>query len=297
MASKSSNQDQAATIEKIKISDIAPESTVNVRETDVKSNIEKIEQSIDEHGYWDTHPILVRKNSTKENGEYKYEYIAGQCRLKASINLGKEKIPAINLGDIKDKEAKIRSWGENETRGNLSGWDKYKVTSEIYKFYRDEKDNGKEDLDPKEKTAADLNISTTTVTNYCNYHNMPDKLKDIVKEKDSITIGDAYVIYKYTEAEEEEDIEEKQVERGHWMKDLDKNDRTLARKVMKEVDTSTASIKELEDIIKEKKDKQNRTYNIELGTKTQKEMADYGDERGMTEDELVKHIIVKFFEK
>ncbi|MEK7398818.1 MAG: hypothetical protein AAB116_17945 [Candidatus Poribacteria bacterium] len=44
-------------VKNIKVSSIDPKSTINVRRTAVKDNVEKVKASIRENGYWPDQPI------------------------------------------------------------------------------------------------------------------------------------------------------------------------------------------------------------------------------------------------
>ena len=48
------------TVQIIDVNSIDPDSTINVRRQGVEENVEKVKQSIQQHGYWPDQPIIVR---------------------------------------------------------------------------------------------------------------------------------------------------------------------------------------------------------------------------------------------
>ncbi len=158
-------------VRSIKVSNIDPESTINVRRIAVKDNVEKVKASIQEYGYWPDQPIIVRPHPNTES-QYQYEYVTGQCRFKACLELGLEEIPAF-IEELDDEKAIQRSWLENEVRGELTYSDRAYWTERIYKRYSGEGYTGQEAL---ELAAKYLGVKVLTVTRYYRLSVLPEEL-------------------------------------------------------------------------------------------------------------------------
>ena len=120
-------------ITQIQVALIDPKSEVNVRRQGVEQNVEQVKASIQQHGYWQDQPIIVRPHPNTASG-YDYQHVTGQCRFKACLELGLEEIPAFIL-ELDDDEAIQRSWLENEVRGDLTYSDQAYWTERIFKRY------------------------------------------------------------------------------------------------------------------------------------------------------------------
>lgn len=96
-----------STIQTIDVNRIDPDSTINVRRQGVDDNVQKVKESIQQHGYWPDQPIIIRPHPDPKS-EYDYQNVTGQCRLKACLALGLEEIPAFIL-ELNDDEAIQRS--------------------------------------------------------------------------------------------------------------------------------------------------------------------------------------------
>ncbi len=55
------------TVQNIKLSDIDPDSTVNVRRQGIEGNVEKVKISIQQHGYWPEMAIVVRPHPKSDS--------------------------------------------------------------------------------------------------------------------------------------------------------------------------------------------------------------------------------------
>ena len=117
-------------VKNIKVSSIDPKSTINVRRTAVKDNVEKVKASIRENGYWSDQPIVIRPHPKSES-QYQYEFVTGQCRFTACLELELEEIPAF-VEELDDDKAIQRSWLENEARGELTYSDRAYWVEKIY---------------------------------------------------------------------------------------------------------------------------------------------------------------------
>lgn len=86
-----------STIQTINVNRIDPDSTINVRRQGGKENVQKVKESIQQHGYWPDQPIIVCPHPDPKS-EYDYQNVTGQCRLKAKLLYLVESAGAVNSG-------------------------------------------------------------------------------------------------------------------------------------------------------------------------------------------------------
>ena len=168
---------EAVGVQNIPVELIDPNSTINVRRTGVDENVEKVRNSIKEHGYWPEMAIVVRPHPV-EDSPYEYEHVTGQCRFKACVLLGMTTIPGFVL-ELSDEEAIQRSWLENEARGDLSYSDRAYWVERIYKRYAGDGHTSGEAL---EKAAKYLGVGIPTAMRYYSLVVLPDDVKQMVDQ-------------------------------------------------------------------------------------------------------------------
>lgn len=79
-----------------------------------EENMEKLKKSILELGF--NSSVIVRQVEIA-HGEYIFQVLGGQHRVKAAIELGFEEIPLINVGIIPDSKAKTITLADNSRYG------------------------------------------------------------------------------------------------------------------------------------------------------------------------------------
>ena len=142
--------------------DIAPESSVNVRRRGIEESVEELVRSMNNHGYLNEFPVVLRPHPAGEASDYPYEHVEGQCRILASGKVGFEVIPAL-IEEMDDDQAVRRSWNENEKRTNLSPSDKsYSVERQYQEFLRLYQTRP----EARKKTAEFFSMSESTIANY-----------------------------------------------------------------------------------------------------------------------------------
>lgn len=284
-------------IKSIKVSTIDPKSTVNVRRTAVKENVEKIKASIKEYGYWLDYPITVRPHSNPAS-KYQYEYVRGQCRLKACIELKLEEIPAV-IKELDDEQAIQQSWLENEARGDLTASDKTYWVEKIYKRYAGSGHTNKEAL---ELAARYLGVTVQTARLYYMFVVIPEDLKERIDQKilpekyarviakttmDSLTRNDQ----KFRESQD------RMRERADWIINLVRDHRDYATEAL-EVLGSKASIADLNNEVEKKISQEKRILKITIPEELHDQLLEWGKNRGLKDEEtIISHMLAEILRK
>lgn len=275
-------------VTRIKVGDIDPKSTINVRRQGIESNVEKVKSSIKEHGYWPDQPIIVRPHPASES-QYKYENVTGQCRLKACLALGLEEIPAFILA-LNDDQAIQRSWLENEVRGDLTYSDRAYWVERIYKQYSGKGYTGQEAL---ELAAKYLGVTVPTVMNYYTLSALPEDLKQMVDQK-ILSSEIARDIVKNThDSSRFKESQEAMRERASWICGLDRDDRKFAQEALKQLGHK-ASIADLTANVTEKRSVSRRNVQYAIPDDLHDELLHWGEARGLTDEStIISHMIAQ----
>ncbi len=239
-------------IQEIAIASIDPESTVNVRRSEVEESVEKVKASIAEHGFWRNNAITIRSHPDSSS-DYKYEVIAGQCRLRACLDLELDEIPAI-IQEIDDDEAIRRSWAENEGRSDITKGDKaYWVKTIVQRAW----DEGRSRKECFEIAAKFFAMSVQSVKKYFPAGFLPREVRDMVGEGKPLRMVDAEAVGKsaYLLIDEDE-ADEKMKERADWIANLpDKAHKDEAIKALNN-SKAQATVDELDAKVQEEIEKQ-----------------------------------------
>ncbi len=278
-------------IKSIKVSSIDPKSTVNVRRTLGEESLEKIKVSIKEHGYWLDYPITVRPHSNPAS-KYQYEYVKGQCRLKACIELGLEEIPAV-IRELDDEQAIQLSWLENEARGDLTATDKTYWVEKIFKGYEGEGHTAKEAL---ELAAKYLGVTVQTARLYYMLAVIPEDLKEkidqkIVPEKYARVIAKRTMDSVSRNDEKFKKSQDRMKERADWIISLVREHREYAIEALEALDPK-ASIADLNNEMEKKISQEKRTLKITVPEELHDELLKWGKDRGLKNEEtIISHML------
>jgi ParB/RepB/Spo0J family partition protein len=278
-------------IKRIQLTEIDPESSINVRRTGVSENVEKVKKSIETHGYWGDQPITLRPHPD-ENAQYKYEYVTGQCRFKASLDLGLDTIPAF-IVELDDDEALRRSWGENEARGDLKPSDQAYWAEVIFKRYEGAGHTMKDALD---KTAEWLGVTLQTLHNYYRWAFLPKEVQQMM-DQGVLLNKHANAIVKNTfvrgSSTGRAESQRRMVERAQWIIELDRESRDLGAKAMEQL-PANAEISELTQHIQKLKAELQRTFEYSVSQDLYENLINYGKQRGISDPvTIISHIIAK----
>jgi ParB/RepB/Spo0J family partition protein len=276
-------------IENISTSLIDPESTVNVRLSMKEEGVDRVKDSIAEHGFLDNYPITIRPHPD-QTSEYKYEIVMGKCRLHACLELGFDQIPAI-VELLSDSDAIRLSWSENEGRSDITPSDK---AHWIKKIMTENYQDGKTLTQSREIAAKFFTISVPTVIKYYPMAFLPQKVMDMV-DKGELRIEDASVIAKNTVGSaKQEDAEQIMTNQAEWISNLDKPHRDEAAKVIKDSDPSTP-IDELDKIVEERILEKKKTITFEIAEASYMRIIEWGMQQGLPDTDpstIINHMII-----
>ena len=276
------------TIQTINVNRIDPDSAINVRRQGVEENVEKVKTSIQQHGYWQDQPIIVRPHPDSKS-KYDYQNVTGQCRLKACVALGLEEIPAFIL-KLNDDEAIQRSWLENEIRGDLTYSDRAYWVERIHKRYNGEGYTSQEAL---ELAAKYLGVTIPTVMRYYTLSVLPDDLKQEV-DKGILSTQIAVAIVRNTyDGARFKQSQEAMRDRVSWILGLDRDTRGHAVKAIEQLGHK-ASIADLEANVAKRRKEAQRVVEYAIPTELYDDLLQWGRDRNLdNEQDIIGHMVAE----
>ena len=277
-----------STVQQIRLNQIDPDSSINVRRQGIEDNVEKVKVSIRQHGYWPDMPIVVRPHPDASS-EYAYEHVTGQCRFKACLELGLEDIPAF-VFELSDEQAIQRSWLENEARGDLTYSDRAYWTERIFKQYSGDGHTAQEAL---EMAADYLGVTTQTVMRYYRLVALPEGLKEMV-DQGVLPSGAAGEIVRNTyDGAQVEESQQAMTERASWFLGLDRDAREHGIKSLQDLGHG-ASIADLSKDLNEKLEEAGLTIEFAIPRELHGRLVEWGKERGLEgETAIVSHMVAQ----
>lgn len=262
------------TIQKIPISEINPESTINVRRSDVDKNVEKLRPSLRNHGYLPEYPALLRPDPNTSSG-YRYEIISGQCRIRAAELEGIREVLAV-VEELNDEEAHLRSFNENDKRSDLLEKDKTYWFERRYQEYR--KIHGR--VKSIEMVAEFYEVSTPTVRGYLKLNNLPESvLDDIDADIIEKSAGEAIAEKRRDDTEESDARLQSMAE---WYKSLPRPDRQYARQTIKN-SSYDATEEQLNEQLEQVKRKKGGKIQIIIPAGMEEALDEYGQKNGLVD--------------
>ena len=287
-------KDITTEIRDIPTASIDPESTVNVRRSEVENGVERVKASIAEHGFWRNNPITIRPHPDTSSG-FTYEVIIGQCRLKACLELGIEQVPAV-IQEMDDDEAIRRSWAENEGRSDITRGDKaYWVKTIVLKAWNE----GKTLKECHDIAAKFFAMSVQSVKTYYPAGFLPREVREMVGDGKPLRMTDAEAIGESVcQLIDTEEISQKAKERAEWIANLpDKAHKDEADKALKKM-PARATIEELDRTVQEAIDAQ--TARVEVAIVIPEalhgKLLQWGKQQGLydaSEATIISHMITK----
>lgn len=272
----------------VKLAEIDPESSVNVRKTGVAENVKEIWKSIKEHGYLPEFPVVLRPHPKKDS-PYKYENVSGQCRTEASRELGREDIPAI-IVELSDDKAKKRSFMENVNRSELPVKDSINCVEPKWKEFRKQRRTKTEAI---RDTAEFWGISDGKVRQIIVLADASDKIMDMVdRDENPLPMDAAIDIVKSSyDPSNSEQSEKVMNERADWFVGKERDDRKSAREAIKKVGTK-ASVDEVQ--VKFEETKNQKPISFAVPVEAIERLIEHGKKEGIDgATATAKHIVMK----
>ena len=187
---------------------------ISVKLSDLRSNpyqprkifdqgaLDELAQSIKEHGVFQ--PIII-KPSIKG-----YEIVAGERRVKASIQAGLEEIPAI-VREFNDDEMMEIALLENLQRENLTCIEEAEAYEKIIVSLNL----------TQEELAKRIGKSRSYITNAIGLLKLPKKTKELINEN-KISMGHAKILSKLEDENQINDLTKKIIDEGISVRELER---------------------------------------------------------------------------
>lgn len=270
-----------STIQTIDVNRIDPDSTINVRRQGVDDNVQKVKESIQQHGYWPDQPIIIRPHPVSTS-KYDYENVTGQCRLKACLALGLEGIPAI-IVELDDDQAIQRSWLENEIRGDLSAGDKAYWTEKIYKRYEG---NGYTSEEAMELASKYLGVGVPTIEKYYRLVYLPKSVMELTNSKVLSETAAEAIASNTIDGRNVKRSQKAMEERASWLLGLDRGDRKYAIEVVRQLGNK-ASIADLNANLKKRIENSRRVVEYAIPSELYDDLLQWGLDRGLDNEQVI----------
>lgn len=276
-------------IVKVKLSEIDPESTVNVRrdEKNINESIEVVKSSIEKYGYWPEFPIVLRPHP-EEQSEFAYENVSGQCRMKAALAVGREEIPAI-IVDLNDDEALQRSLSEGDKRTPLCFSD---YTYWVEKKFNEFKQQGCTAGEAFKRTTEFWNISVHKAKEYFRFGSLPESVKKKVEEG-SLHQKTAKAIVDSSSGFGDQEAEKIMEEKAEAYLNRGKDQRKKFEAVMKDSGNKT-TVEEIEVKMEEQANDVEIEITVTIPSDIKPRVMQWGAKRGLSDlKSIVGNMIVE----
>lgn len=272
----------------VPVREISPESTVNVRRSDVEENRDRLKESIRRNGYLPEHPVLLRPHPNHENQAFNYEVVSGQSRFLAARDLGHECVPAV-VEDLDDEQAHLRSFNENDKRGDLSTKDKIYWYEARYRL-----------LSPKhgrtaavEMTAEFYGTSVQTLRGYLTMAILPESIQDDLDRKivnQEVCKAVATRPWQYAGTESERDT--MMIAAVDWWKSLDNAQRKQGVEAIKAAPAAAQHAEDFQRELQRILNEGTQSYDITVPTSMVEPLTRYARSKGFADPEHVIPVII-----
>ena len=262
-------------IQMVKLSEIAPESSVNVRRQGVEESVETLVESMKAQGYLPEFPILLRPHPDRGALDFLYEHVEGQCRILAAGKVGFKEIPAL-IEELSDNEALRRSWNENEKRTNLAPSDRaYWLEWKYRDFLTKYQTQG----EARRQTAKFFSASEATIRTYLAISVLPDSVQEAM-DVGAITQPAARAIAKTHDSKDPEGSKSAMEVKADWFKGIDNADRKVAVEALNSKQVA-ATVEELDDELAQRKSEATSEIRIRIPTNMRGPLEAYGESQGI----------------
>ena len=291
---KESEEHPMNEIVKVKLSEIDPESTVNVRRIGIEESVKEVKFSIEKNGYWPEFPIVLRPHPDLQS-EFAYENVSGQCRAEACRQLeiegklGLKEIPAV-IADLDDNAALKRSFDENDKSTPLSFRD---YTHWVEKKYNEFRAQGCTAGEAYQKTAEFWNISVDGARNYYNMGILPESVKKKVEDKILFKKTAKAIADSSRGFDDPQEAQKIMEEKAEAFLNRDEDQRKDFEEVMKK-SGHKATVEEIEEKVEKQTNGAKREIKVTIPSDNIPRMMQWGAERGLSDlKSIVGNMIVE----
>ena len=272
----------------IPVAEISPDSTVNVRRSDINENRDRLKDSIERNGFLPEHPILLRPHPQPDHSAFQYETVSGQSRFLAARDLGIQEVPAVIVA-MDDETAHLRSFVENDKRGDLSTKDKTYWFERKFKEFRATSTSA----DALQMTAALYAVSEATVQNYLTLAVLPDEVQDDVESKViSQEAGKAIARRPWQYAGDAASKDDMMIAAAEWFKSLPHSQRKDAVAAIKQAPPTASQAQHFQDELERQHNSASHTFDVKIPTSMVDPLTRYAAANGYANPEQVIPMII-----
>lgn len=276
-------------IQWVRIAEIDPESSVNVRQSGVDENRALLAESIRASGYHEENPVLLRPHPRGPDHEYQYECVSGRSRFLGAGDAGMEAVPMV-IREMSDEEAIQRSYAENSQRTNISTADKVRCFTAQFKRFRNA---GHDTKQAREQTARFFNAKPADVKTYLLLTHLPEDLQDRV---DSGLLPErlAKAIATRYEGIDEQSRDDAMREAADWALSLSDEDRRKAEKAISKtpLPADPAELQKTLDLLKIDEARGPVTLRCNIPATTNRDLLELAEKRGFTSAEAFLPMLI-----
>ena len=279
---------QEKTIRNVPVARISPESTVNVRRSDIEENRDRLKDSIQRNGYHAEHPLLLRPHPEGDATPFDYEVVSGQSRFLAVRDLGFEYVPSV-VEDLDDEQGHLRSFNENDKRGDLSAKDK------IYwyeaKYRQLSKEHGK--TAALEMTAEFYGTATQTLRTYLTMALLPESIQDdLTREAINQQTCKAIATRPWQYASNDSQKDEMMITAAEWWKSLDNAQRKQGTEAIKTAPPTARTADDFQQVLQQVLNQGTQSFDITVPTSMVEPLTRYARTKGFADPEHVIPVII-----
>ena len=282
------SEEQTRYASHVAVREIAPESSVNVRRSDIQANRDRLKASIERYGFLPEHPILLRPHPQADQAQFAYEIVAGRSRFLAARDLGHTAVPAV-VEDLEDEAAHLRSFNENDKRGDLTSSDK----TYWYERKHDELKKSHGRAAALELTAEYYGTTPQTVKNYLAMSLLPDSiLEDVDRDIINLRVARAIAQRPWQSAGSEDERDAMMIAAADWYKSLPNEERQDAAAAIKSAPPTAASAADFQQELERRRDTGSHAYQVQLPNSMIAHLERYARAHGYTDPSQVIPAII-----
>ena len=264
---------------------IDPVSSVNVRSLSA-DNVARLALVMRSVGFLPEHPVMLRPHPDADS-QFRYEVVAGQCRVAAAREVQIASIPAV-ISALTDDEARLRSWHENEHRSDLSASEKAHWTKFFFDRFTGE---GLDGLAALQRAADELAITVGTARQYWWLAGGTAKVHTLIDSRD-LQLAPARAIVEGTRMGEDYAGDASRIdERVDWYQGLAKDDRHHALAAIR-AQRKEATLDDLSTDMLARRDAAQDRIELALPRVQREQIIEYGRTKGLTDIQQILGFLV-----